>query len=348
MTKPIVDISFYQSHQRTGEPVEDYAYVDFDAVADSVEAVILRANWGMTVDTEYMRNRDEFEERRVPLNAYGWCLPTFQPEAQGVFFGNLTQGLTTAWLDIETVPRLGFGILPLDTYMRFWDGFDRVNPTTRKGIYTNLDGASYLPDTDVRLLQFPLWLAAFGDNDGSVPNWTNGPTVPKPWARYDLWQYTDKGRIAGIDGTVDMNLIHAGTTVPYLFGIPPIVVDPIPLTIEERVTRLEAENAARRREISALAASIIAALPIKPDPVNPPPAGSKQYTVTEDTTLFIESGGKYVQVTGMKLHRGAKVSIGAQKTFTPTGHARGLFGKITNSSQSGQQVGLWVRMRDIK
>jgi len=295
-----------------------------------------------------MRNRDEFEERRVPLNAYGWCLPTFQPEAQGVFFGNLTQGLTTAWLDVETVPHLGFGILPLDVYMRFWDGFDRVNQTTRKGIYTNLDGASYLPDGDVRLLQFPLWLAAFGANDGGVPNWPHGPTVPRPWARYDMWQYTDKGRIAGIDGTVDMNLIHAGTTVAYLFGIPPIVVDPLPLTLEERVTRLEAENAARRREISLLAASVIAALPTKPDPVVTPPGGSKQRTVKEDTTLFVESNGKYTQVTGMKLRKGEKVSIGEQRTIKPTGHTRGLFGLITASSQSGQQIGLWVRMKDIK
>lgn len=44
--------------------------------------------------------------------------------------------------------------------------------------------------------QYGLWLAAYA----ATP-----PPVPAPWSKLDVWQYTSKGKIAGISGDVDLN-----------------------------------------------------------------------------------------------------------------------------------------------
>lgn len=38
----------------------------------------------------------------------------------------------------------------------------------------------------------------------------NCPTVPSPWSRWTFWQYTDNGRVPGIEGAVDLD-VFAGT-----------------------------------------------------------------------------------------------------------------------------------------
>jgi len=47
--------------------------------------------------------------------------------------------------------------------------------------------------------KYPLWIAHYG---------VRHPSVPTPWARWDLWQYTDKGAVRGIKGKVDLNLFR--------------------------------------------------------------------------------------------------------------------------------------------
>ncbi len=42
----------------------------------------------------------------------------------------------------------------------------------------------------------PLWIA----------HWeVSRPTVPSPWSRYEIWQHSDKGRVPGIHGPVDVD-----------------------------------------------------------------------------------------------------------------------------------------------
>ena len=47
----------------------------------------------------------------------------------------------------------------------------------------------------------PLWLAHYT---------TSCPTIPPPWTAWTLWQHTDRGRVPGIDGPVDLD-VFAGT-----------------------------------------------------------------------------------------------------------------------------------------
>lgn len=47
------------------------------------------------------------------------------------------------------------------------------------------------------LTKYRLWLAHYTTKAA--------PILPKGWTKYWLWQYTDKGKVAGINGNVDLN-----------------------------------------------------------------------------------------------------------------------------------------------
>lgn len=50
----------------------------------------------------------------------------------------------------------------------------------------------------------PLWIAHYA---------VSSPTVPGPFRRYTVWQYTSEGRVPGVTGFVDMNQLHEKSTV---------------------------------------------------------------------------------------------------------------------------------------
>ena len=46
-----------------------------------------------------------------------------------------------------------------------------------------------------------IWVAMFGNDNGQIPN--NRPSI-----NYDVWQYTSRGRVDGINGDVDINIAN--------------------------------------------------------------------------------------------------------------------------------------------
>ncbi len=63
--------------------------------------------------------------------------------------------------------------------------------------------------TDRLARRCPLWVAAYGPNDGEQhPSALSLTTYPGPVDRWDrpvLWQFTSRGRVKGFGGNVDMN-----------------------------------------------------------------------------------------------------------------------------------------------
>lgn len=50
------------------------------------------------------------------------------------------------------------------------------------------------------LAKYSLWIANY-----NVPE----PIIPKPWTKWDFWQYSEKGKVPGINSTeVDLNMFH--------------------------------------------------------------------------------------------------------------------------------------------
>jgi GH25 family lysozyme M1 (1,4-beta-N-acetylmuramidase) len=63
--------------------------------------------------------------------------------------------------------------------------------------------------TDRLVKRCPLWVAAYGPNDGeqhaSALSLTSFPGRVDRWEQPTLWQFTSKGRVKGFDGNVDVN-----------------------------------------------------------------------------------------------------------------------------------------------
>ena len=83
----------------------------------------------------------------------------------------------------------GFSKPMIYTTQIFWD--DNVGD----------EGAHIWNDVD-------LWVARYGKNNGSVPEEKFYPKLPKGAQRFDFWQFTDKGRIDGFSGDIDLDLIR--------------------------------------------------------------------------------------------------------------------------------------------
>jgi LysM repeat protein len=61
---------------------------------------------------------------------------------------------------------------------------------------------------------YPLWLAQY-------PNqYIEGmkPALPRGWFNYTIWQYSDKGKVNGINASVDMNLFNGTLEELYKFA----------------------------------------------------------------------------------------------------------------------------------
>ncbi|HEX2047712.1 MAG TPA: glycoside hydrolase family 25 protein [Acidimicrobiales bacterium] len=71
-----------------------------------------------------------------------------------------------------------------------------------------------------RLTQYPLWVAAWGNNDGTVPK---SPPKTDRWSSWTWWQYTSNAVVPGVTGRVDDSIFAgsaadlaalAGTSLP--------------------------------------------------------------------------------------------------------------------------------------
>jgi lysozyme len=51
----------------------------------------------------------------------------------------------------------------------------------------------------------PLWIAAYLNNPEA-----NLPTIPDGWTEWKIWQFTEKGKIDGYDGDIDLNIMKTG------------------------------------------------------------------------------------------------------------------------------------------
>lgn len=193
MTQPmeirIPDVSDYQGD------------VDWNAVIRSgCSGGICKATEGTSFTAKtFARNWATLGALNVVRGAYHFARPgRSSPEAQADYF---LRALGDSWkpgdllvLDLED------GAWNLDVFaLKF---LDRVEQRT--GLLPWF--YSYAPFikvhiTDPRLSRYPLWLAAYT---------SRVPAAPAPWARWYLWQRTDKASIPGIKGACDESVGDPG------------------------------------------------------------------------------------------------------------------------------------------
>lgn len=105
------------------------------------------------------------------------------------------------WLDVEDKTLRG---IPRATMLKMIAAMTKILQAAgyQVGIYTNPDWYNHV--LDVSKITLPFWVASWGTNNGKPQR---KPTVK---AQHTLagWQYTDKGRVAGINTAVDLSQIY--------------------------------------------------------------------------------------------------------------------------------------------
>ena len=175
--------------------------VDWDAaVADGVTFAIARVSQGDLMDPEFETNWRAIEEAGALRGAYQFFEPGGDPAEQAQIFvdavGELGPCDLPGTLDVQTTD----GLTPNEIAAKVATWVDIVSAGTGRlpMIYTGRIFWNDNVQTD-QFANLPLWLAQYG---GDCPN------VPDAWSSWTMWQYTPTGSVAGIDGSVNLDVFN--------------------------------------------------------------------------------------------------------------------------------------------
>jgi LysM repeat protein len=89
----------------------------------------------------------------------------------------------------------------------------------------NFSESNGLPPSWIK--NYPLWLAQYPNNyiDGS-----SKPFLPRGWSAWTFWQYSEKGRVSGINSSTDMNVFNGSWEDLQKFAGGQVVSEPPPAT----------------------------------------------------------------------------------------------------------------------
>ncbi|MDA2567480.1 GH25 family lysozyme [Bacillus cereus] len=205
MTKHIVDLSHHNEN------------IDWGIAHQCIEMAVIRVQYGSRlIDKKYQRNIAGCKEYGIPFGFYAYgCFVSVNDaivEAKD-FLSRIDPEAKFLALDVEddTVKAMeSRGNLNdiaeasqafIDTCKA--DGY-KVGFYVSHHLYHEYNLQSVQADF--------IWLPRYGTNDGT-------PQV-KPDFPCDIWQYTDKGKLAGVPGDVDMNLLQGDKTIDWYIGNP--------------------------------------------------------------------------------------------------------------------------------
>jgi GH25 family lysozyme M1 (1,4-beta-N-acetylmuramidase) len=201
----IIDISHHQ----------DPKYIDYDKLAAQLDLVIIRTQYGSrTIDKRYKTHHREFAKRNVPRNAYAWVrgisYNDMRIEARDFFNRTIEFDPVVWWLDIEeeSMQDMRGGIKAYVEELRKL-GCKKIGAYIGHHLYKkfNID----VDDFDA------IWIPHYGKNNGQV---TSQPSFP-----CDIHQYTDKGRLEGYSGYLDLNRLMGTKPLEFFTGKEVVKVD---------------------------------------------------------------------------------------------------------------------------
>lgn len=180
-----IDVSAYQRD------------IDFSKVKnDGIEVVYIRSSAGNSyIDPYFRSNYEKAKENNLKVGFYHFVTARNSEEAreQARFFAHVVTSYTPdAFLvmDFEV-----FRGLSRDEVNQIALSFleTLTNLTNKKVmIYSDAYNANRIYNKEISS-SYPLWIAEYGPKEPTSTNWES----------WDGWQYTDKGRISGINGYVD-------------------------------------------------------------------------------------------------------------------------------------------------
>lgn len=184
-----IDVSKYQND------------INFNKIKD-VDFVIIRIGYGMyesQKDSKFERNYEGFKNINVPIGVYLYSYAKSEEEAkkEALVVLKWLNGRSLdlpVYFDIEDKSQVNLG---KKTLTNMCDTFCGIIEKAgyKAGIYANKYFFTTYLDYEKLQGKYAIWVAQYNDRN------TYG-------GRYDMWQYTSNGKVDGIKGYVDMNILY--------------------------------------------------------------------------------------------------------------------------------------------
>ncbi len=167
---------------------------------NNIQFVFIKATEGTTIrDPHFATNWSKANAKGLTTGAYLFFHPNNSGKNQANYFikrVGLKKGNFAPVVDIETTDSVDVYILRsrLQTCLNTLEKRYGVKPI----IYTY--SSFYKTYLGSKFNKYPLWIAQYQ---------STAPNISRKW---HIWQHTDRGRVNGISGSVDLNVINGDTS----------------------------------------------------------------------------------------------------------------------------------------
>ena len=183
-----IDVSYYQGDitwPRVKRAGIEFAFI---RAADGTDLIdpMFQANWGGAGNAG------------IPRGAYQYFRADQDPVKQAdVLIGLLrTHGAGELPPVIDVEDTAGLPLQTVAENARAWIERVRKELKVEPIVYTN--PGMWITRGAPEIASQTLWVAHYT---------TTCPSIPSPWKLWRIWQYTDNGRVDGIDGVVDLDVL---------------------------------------------------------------------------------------------------------------------------------------------
>lgn len=171
------------------------------------EFAFMKATEGVTyVDAYFNQNRQGARDAGLKTGYYHYFHPENSVEEQVKHFSRVVGKAEpdSLRLVIDAEDPSAWRRYPLEQRVKMVDDFLKgvqreLGQVPKVSIYCSPNFANEILGNSPVLSKYSLWIANYG-----VAN----PTLPKPWSKWDFWQFTDTGRVPGINGNADINVFN--------------------------------------------------------------------------------------------------------------------------------------------
>lgn len=176
---------------------QDQGTVDWPSVqAAGYAFVFVKATDGETyVDPQFAQNWAGAKAAGLLRGAYHFFRAEDDPQAQAEFFWKTVGGVGELPMVVDVEESMGqpssVVISNLTSFLSSLQGWTNQQPMiyTDSGFWNGLGTSDFGP--------YPLWIAQYG---------VAAPALPAGWTLWDFWQHSETGQVAGIQGSVDLNV----------------------------------------------------------------------------------------------------------------------------------------------
>ena len=179
--------------------------IDWALLATQVNVVLMKATEGTGfIDPKFEENLAGAKKHGILVIAYHYFRTTYDPLGQAIHFKNVVKGRVDGVagdFEEERNPITGTEDGDFKVFMEY--SADEIDENAL--IYSNKKSWNARMVSYKNRWQGPSWAKRFKK---WVASWRyDRPTIPSGWSLADVlfWQYTDKGKLPGIAGFVDLN-----------------------------------------------------------------------------------------------------------------------------------------------